>query len=247
MNTIDINCDVGEGMNNEHLIMPFISSCNIACGGHFGNKKTIDETLKLAIANNVLVGAHPSFPDKENFGRAVLKITEAALKQSIVAQLDLFLACLSNYNQKIHHIKPHGALYNLIAKDKLEAVKFIKITKKYLKDCFLYVPYNSKIAEVALENNINIKYEAFADRMYNDDLTLVSRTHENAIILDTDAITKHLVKMVKTDTVETISGAEKEIKAATFCIHGDNENSVGILPALAIKLKNYGIEIGEQN
>tara|TARA_B110000090_G_scaffold17338_1_gene17324 strand:- start:952 stop:1626 length:675 start_codon:yes stop_codon:yes gene_type:complete len=224
--------------------MPFISSCNIACGGHFGNKKTIDETLKLAIQNNVLVGAHPSFPDQKNFGRTVLKITEAALKQSIVAQLDLFLACLANCNLKIHHIKPHGALYNLIAKDKLEAVKFIKITKKYLQNCFLYVPYNSKIAEVALENNIKIKYEAFADRNYNDDLTLVSRTQENAIILDTDAVTKHLVRMVKTNTVATISGSEKEIKAATFCIHGDNENSVGILPVLATKLKNYGIEIG---
>ena len=244
MSTIDINCDVGEGMNNEHLIMPFISSCNIACGGHFGNKKTIDETLKLAIQNNVLVGAHPSFPDQENFGRTVLKITEAALKQSIVAQLDLFLACLANCNLKIHHIKPHGALYNLIAKDKLEAEKFIKITKKYLKNCFLYVPYNSKIAEVALENNLKIKYEAFADRNYNDDLTLVSRTQENAIIRDTDAVTKHLVRMVKTNTVATISGSEKEIKAATFCIHGDNENSVGILPVLATKLKNYGIEIG---
>ena len=244
MSTIDINCDVGEGMNNEHLIMPFISSCNIACGGHFGNKKTIDETLKLAIQNNVLVGAHPSFPDQKNFGRTVLKITEAALKQSIVAQLDLFLGCLENYNLKIHHIKPHGALYNLIAKDKLEAVKFIKITKKYLQNCFLYVPYNSKIAEVALENNLKIKYEAFADRNYNDDLTLVSRTQENAIILDTDAITKHLVRMVKTNTVATISRSEKEIKAATFCIHGDNENSVGILPVLATKLKNYGIEIG---
>jgi UPF0271 protein len=244
MHSIDINCDVGEGMNNEYSIMPFISSCNIACGGHFGNKKTIDETLKVAISNNVLVGAHPSFPDKENFGRKVLNITEAALKQSIEAQLDLFLGCLENYNHKIHHIKPHGALYNLIAKDKKEAIKFIKITKKYLKDCFLYVPYNSKIAEVALENNINIKYEAFADRRYNDDLTLVSRGHKNAVILNAPAITKHLVKMVKTNTVETISGEEKEMKAATFCMHGDNKNIIEILPALALELKKYEIEIG---
>lgn len=244
MNIIDVNCDVGEGMNNEHLIMPFISSCNIACGGHFGDKKTIDETLKVAIEHHVLVGAHPSFPDKENFGRKVLKISEAALKQSIETQLDLFLACLENYNQKLHHIKPHGALYNLIAKDKNEAIKFIKITKKYLKDCYLYVPYNSKIAEVALENNIKIKYEAFADRRYNEDLTLVSRTHENAVISTTDAIAKHLVKMVKTNTVATISGVEKEIEADTFCIHGDNENIIEILPALANLLKNHGIEIG---
>jgi UPF0271 protein len=244
MKTIDINCDVGEGMNNEHLIMPFISSCNIACGGHFGDRKTIEKTLKLAIANNVLVGAHPSFPDKENFGRKVLKITELALKESIGEQLELFLGCLENYNQKLHHIKPHGALYNLIAKDKKEATKFIRITKKYLRDCFLYVPYNSKIAEVALKNNIKIKYEAFADRRYNDDLTLVSRAHENALILNVDAITKNVVKMVKTATVKTIAGAEKEIKAATFCIHGDNENIVEILPALATELKNNGIAIG---
>jgi UPF0271 protein len=244
MHSIDINCDVGEGINNEYSIMPFISSCNIACGGHFGNKKTIDETLKLAIANHVLVGAHPSFPDKENFGRKVLNITEAALKKSIEAQLDLFLACLANCNQKIHHIKPHGALYNLIAKDKKEAVKFIKITKKYLNNCFLYVPYNSKIAEVALENNIKIKYEAFADRRYNDDLTLVSRGRKNAVILDADTIAKQLVKMVKTATVETISGAEKEMKAATFCMHGDHKNIVEILPALTLELKKYGIEIG---
>jgi UPF0271 protein len=244
MHSININCDVGEGMNNEHLIMPFISSCNIACGGHFGNKKTIEETLKLAIENDVLVGAHPSFPDKNNFGRKVLKITEAALKKSIEAQLDLFLVCLANCNQKIHHIKPHGALYNLIAKDKKEAVRFIKITKKYLKDCFLYVPYNSKIAEVALENNINIKYEAFVDRRYNDDLTLVSRGHENAVILHSGTIAKQLVKMVKINAVGTISGEEKEMKATTFCIHGDNKNIVEILPALALELKKYGIEIG---
>jgi len=244
MHSLDLNCDVGEGMNNEHLIMPFISSCNIACGGHYGNKNTIDETLKLAIANDVLVGAHPSFPDKESFGRKVLNIPDAVLKQSLEAQLDLFLACLANYNHKLHHIKPHGALYNLIAKDKKEAIKFIKITKKYLKDCFLYVPYNSKIAEVAIENNIKVKYEAFADRGYNDDLTLVSRGHEKAVILNARAITKHLVKMIKTNTVETISGEEKEMKAATFCIHGDNKNIVKILPALASELKKYGIEIG---
>jgi UPF0271 protein len=244
MRSIDINCDVGEGMNNEHLIMPFISSCNIACGGHFGNKKTIVETLKLAIDNDVLVGAHPSFPDKNNFGRKVLKITEAALKKSIEDQLDLFLVCLADCNQKIHHIKPHGALYNLIAKDKKEALRFIRITKRYLKDCFLYVPYNSKIAEVALENNINIKYEAFVDRSYNDDLTLVPRGHENAVIIHSSPIAVQLVKMVKRNIVETVSGEEKEVKATTFCIHGDNKNIVEILPALALELKKYGIEIG---
>jgi UPF0271 protein len=241
---IDINCDVGEGIQNEHLIMPFISSCNIACGGHFGDKNTIDKTIELAIENKVLIGAHPSFEDQKTFGRKFLDISEVALKQSIEAQLALFLACMANFNQKMHHIKPHGALYNLIAKDKKEAQKFIRIIKKYVKDCFLYVPYRSEIAKVALENNIKIKYEAFADRNYNEDLSLVYRTHKNALILNPEGVVKHVLNIVKTSRVKTIFGLEKEIKADTFCIHSDSENVIEIASFLMGELKKNGIAIG---
>ena len=99
---IDINCDVGEGLKNEHLLLPFISSCNIACGGHFGDKKTIDKTIENAIINNVLIGAHPSFPDKENFGRNLMNIPDYELKESIQNQLGLFLECLDFFDQKLH-------------------------------------------------------------------------------------------------------------------------------------------------
>jgi len=240
---IDINCDVGEGIQNEHLIMPLISSCSVACGGHFGNKETIDKTIELAIENNVLIGAHPSFLDQKNFGRMSLDI-ERTLKESIEAQLDLFLACMADFNQKMHHIKPHGALYNLIAKDKKEAQKFIRIIKKYLKNCFLYVPYHSEIAKVALENNVNIKFEAFADRNYNDAVSLVSRTAKNALILSPKEVAKHVLHMVKKNKVKTVSGLEKEIKVDTLCIHGDTENVIEIASFLVGELKKNKIEIG---
>ena len=158
MKIIDINCDVGEGIANEHLIMPYISSCNIACGGHFGDVKSIDKTIELAINNNVKIGVHPSFPDKENFGRKLMQISDVDLKNSIQSQLNLFIERLSLLDGKLHHIKPHGALYNAIAVDEKLAILFINSVQKYLKNAFLYVPYNSVIENVALKNNIKIKY-----------------------------------------------------------------------------------------
>ncbi|WP_159947079.1 5-oxoprolinase subunit PxpA [Polaribacter septentrionalilitoris] len=241
---IDINCDVGEGIANEHLLMPYISSCNIACGGHFGDQKTIDNTIQLAIENNVKIGAHPSFPDKINFGRKVMNISNAKLQKSIQNQMDLFLERLCKTDAKLHHIKPHGALYNLIAIDEITAEKFLESTKPYLKDVFLYVPYGSKIEEVALKKNISIKYEAFADRNYTDNLKLVSRNEKNAVIKNPKEVYNHIHKMISDGKVNTISGLAKEIKADTFCVHGDHKNSLQILEFLWQEFSKNGIEIG---
>ena len=241
---IDINCDVGEGVDNEHLLMPYISSCNIACGGHFGDKNTIDKTIELAVQNNVLIGAHPSFPDKENFGRKLIEMADDDFKESIQNQLNLFLNRLAVFKVKMHHIKPHGALYNAIAVDKDVAVLFIDIIKKYAIDAYLYVPYSSVIEKVALENNIKIKYEAFADRNYNDDLTLVSRAFENAMILDKENVFQHVMRIIKEDKVKTISGKEVQIKATTFCLHGDTKNAIEIAEYVSNNIKNEGIIVG---
>lgn len=235
---IDFNCDVGEGIANEHLLMPHITSCNIACGGHFGDENSIDKTILLALKNNVLIGAHPSFPDKENFGRKWMHISDENLSKSIQDQMDLFLKRMSFHNARLHHIKPHGALYNTIAIDENLAKIFVKSILKYCKNIFLYVPYQSEIEKVAIENNIKIIYEAFADRNYNDDLTLVNRTHENAIIKDKEAVFQHVSKMVFERRVKTISGKEKDIKAATFCVHSDTENAVEIVKYVSEKFKN---------
>lgn len=235
---IDINCDLGEGIANENLLMPHITSCSIACGGHFGDENSIDETIQFALKNNVLIGAHPSFPDKENFGRKWIQITNENLSESIQYQMDLFMERMFLYKATLHHIKPHGALYNAIAVDENLAKIFVNSILKYSRNSFLYVPYKSEIEKVAIKNNIKIIYEAFADRNYNDDLTLVNRTYSNATITDKEKVFQHVSKMYFDGKVKTISGNEKYIKAATFCVHSDTENSVEIVKYLSKKFKN---------
>lgn len=241
---IDINCDVGEGEGIDQFLMPYISSCNIACGGHFGNVNTIDKTIQLAIENQVKIGAHPSFPDKENFGRKLMNISDEELKESINSQLNLFKERMSLVGAKLHHIKPHGALYNAIAVNEKLAVFFANLVKPYLKEAYLYVPYNSVIAKVALKKNITIKYEAFADRNYNDDLTLVSRTKNNALLIDENEVLNHILHMIKYQNVKTISDLEIPIKADTFCVHGDTKNAIEIVKFINKQLTEKGFSIG---
>ena len=229
--SIDINCDVGEGIDNEAQLMPCISSCNIACNAHAGSVAIIDEVIALAKKHNVKVGAHPSFPDRENFGRKVMQITDEELQESIESQIDLLIERAALQDVKLHHIKPHGALYNLIAKDKKTAIVVIEAIKNTIPDAFLYVPFNSIIAEVALQNNIKIKYEAFADRNYNDDLSLVSRSNKNALLTNSEKVINHITNMIG-GKVKTIQGNSKEIKTDTFCVHGDTENAVEILKTI---------------
>ncbi|NVJ89326.1 MAG: 5-oxoprolinase subunit PxpA [Flavobacteriaceae bacterium] len=240
---IDLNCDVGEGVENEHLLMPFISSCSIACGGHFGNEKTIYQTLESALHYNVKVGAHPSFPDKENFGRQLLEISDANLKQSLQQQLDLFLNVLTNFKVKLHHIKPHGALYNAIAKDEKLATLFLDALKFHLQNCFLYVPFDSVIASLAIENGIKIRYEVFADRNYNDDYSLVSRKLIDALLTDKKSVLNHVLNIAKKGKVKTLKGKDLPIQADTFCVHGDTDNAIEIVKYLAKELPKCGIEI----
>ncbi len=240
---IDLNCDVGEGIQNESFFFPLISSCNIACGGHFGTSKTIDDAIGLAIKHNVKIGAHPSFPDQENFGRRLIKISNKALSESLETQMEFFLERLAKVNQKLHHIKPHGALYNRIATDTGLAEVFVGSLAKYLKDSCLYVPYQSKIEEVALYNNINISYEAFADRNYTNALRLVDRREKNAVIQEPKKVFEHVYFMLKEHKVVSIEGKKIQIKADTFCIHGDNQNAVAILNDLHRYLIEKGIAV----
>ena len=243
MKRLSINSDVGEGVVNESALMPYLKSCSIACGGHYGDVKTMDNTIAIAIENNVLIGAHPSFPDKENFGRKILKMTPEALQKNIESQLLLFKSRLDLVGAKMNHIKPHGALYNLITLDVATAKIFLKAIDKYAKSVFLYVPYNSVIARLAIEKNIRVVYEVFADRNYNSDLSLVSRNQENALITDSVAVFKHVVHMYQHQEVIAISGEKKPIIADTFCVHGDQEKALSILIYLSEHLKKQGIAI----
>tara|TARA_B110000238_G_scaffold187933_1_gene218483 strand:- start:37 stop:651 length:615 start_codon:yes stop_codon:yes gene_type:complete len=204
----------------------------------------MDSTIAIAIENKVLLGAHPSFPDKENFGRIVMNLASEALQKSIESQLALFESRLDLVGAKMNHIKAHGALYNLIAVDVSIAKTFLKAIDKYAKSVFLYVPFNSVIARLAIEKNIKVVYEVFADRNYNADLSLVSRKQKNALITDSVAVFKHVVHMYRHQEVNTISGKKKAIIAETFCVHGDQENALSILAYLSEHLNKEGISIG---
>lgn len=240
---IDINADVGEGIGNEEFLIPLISSCNIACGGHAGDEETMRSTVNLAHKSRVKIGAHPSFPDKKNFGRIHLDMTETALLNSLKSQLQLLISILEEQKLNLHHVKPHGALYNLAATEEKTGLAIIKLMKSLDSSVKLYVPYGSKLAQLAVDAEIDIVLEAFADRNYNKDLTLVSRKYQNAVITDPLDVLDHSLSIVKENLVYCSGGSLKSIKASTLCVHGDNENSLEILRYLHSEFPKYGVHI----
>jgi len=243
MITVDINCDVGEGINNEELLMPYISSCNIACGAHAGDLDTIDRVIKIAQAHHLKIGAHPSYPDRENFGRERMNISLEKLELSLIAQIKLMQERLSVFGESLNHIKAHGALYNLSAVDEDIAAVVINTVKKIAPSTILYVPYNSLIEKKAVKHQVKIKYEAFADRNYNDDLTLVSRAQTNAIITNKEDVIDHISEMIINQQVKTISNLLIPIKAETFCVHGDNAAAIELVKHIYKSLTKKGISI----
>lgn len=237
LNHIDINVDVGEGFGNESQYMSYISSCNIACGGHSGNLETMGFVAALAKKHHVKIGAHPSFPDKKNFGRKIVEMSPESLYTSIKSQIYSLIDVLNEHQVVLHHIKPHGALYNLAAIDNATAQVIINVIQQLDFSVKLYVPYRSVIAQLALKNNIPIVYEAFADRNYNADLTLVSRESHNALISNVDEAFEHIRSMVISQKVKTTDGDYVDIKAETFCVHGDHPNAVNLIIDLVNRLK----------
>ena len=233
---IDINADVGEGLNNESELVPYISSCNIACGGHAGDMDTMKSVARLAKKHQVKIGAHPSFPDKNNFGRLNMKISDVDLCESLKQQIETLQDVLYSEGLKLHHIKPHGALYNLAAKNENTAEVIIKVIKRLEMPLKLYAPHNSVIERLAKKENIEVVFEAFADRNYNEDLSLVSRQNNNAILNNKVIILNHVLKMIHEQKIKTINGVEVPMLASTFCVHGDTENAIEILKFLTSEL-----------
>jgi len=226
---LNINCDLGEGLNNEHIIMPLIDSCNIACGGHAGDSGSMIECVEISIKNNVKIGAHPSYPDKINFGRKKIDISPSELSYSIISQIESLETIADSYGLELNHIKAHGALYNQMIIDAELSNFYLDTIKDFKNKCSLYIPYKSEIEKIALKKGFSIIYEVFGDRNYNDDLSLVSRNNENALITDPEIVVNHIKTIKETETVKTINGNFKKIKFDTICIHSDTNNSIEIL------------------
>ncbi|RMB56988.1 5-oxoprolinase subunit PxpA [Dokdonia sinensis] len=241
MKAIDINSDVGEGIGNEAQLMPYLTSCNIACGGHAGDEKTIETVICLAMKHSVKIGAHPSYPDRANFGRKEIDISDLALKASIKEQVERVAAFAKAYKSPLHHIKPHGALYNKAARDEKTARLIVETVLEIDENLVLYVPYKSVIATVA-QGKLKTLTEGFADRAYNKDYSLASRTTEGAVLDDVADVIKHCFQMISNKLV-TIEGHILPFYLDTLCVHGDNPQALYILEKLTTALKRSNIKI----
>ncbi len=227
---------MGEGLNNEHLLMPYISACNIACGAHAGSREIIASTIKLAQQHNVQIGAHPSFPDRENFGRKVLDMEDGLLLKSLINQIQLVVQIAAENKTQIHHVKAHGALYNLAAKDQKTAKIVLKAIELTAPEAIVYVPPKSIIADVAKKQNKRIAFEVFCDRNYNDDYSLVSRQEPNAVLHDPIEVMAHVDRLHQ-GKLQTINGNLIPILSDTFCVHGDNIEAIEIVKSLNQKFQ----------
>ena len=246
--TIDLNCDLGEwrqsdGPEKDTRIMPFISSCNVACGGHIGDETSMRATIKLAKKHGVRIGAHPSYPDPENFGRIVPEISGERLLTSIKTQINTLFELLKEADEPLHHIKPHGALYNFAAKDEPTARIIVEAVKSISSEIPIYAQHGSVLAEVAGALGIPVVYEVFADRAYEQDLSLRSRALEGAVLHDTDEVLKHIERMVLQSEVVTFEGNRRPILAQTVCLHSDTEGSIRLAEAIHYFLSQKDVTI----
>lgn len=242
MKTVHINCDLGEGGSRDADLMPLISACNIACGGHAGNLESMQETVALALQNSVEIGAHPSYPDKENFGRKSIKISSEELRRSLYAQMLSLKQIVEAEGGKLSHIKPHGALYNDAVKDEKIAEIFMSSVLELDQDLPIYAPENSVLARLA-EEKIRVIFEAFADRAYEENYSLVSREKSGALITQKEEVFEHLFTMISGREITCKNGRKIGCKATTFCFHSDTPNSKEILVFLNQKLKEKGYVI----
>ncbi len=231
MHQIAFNSDVGEGVGNDHLIMPYISWCNIACGAHAGDEKIIEQTIALAKKHRVKIGAHPSYPDRENFGRLSMNMSFDNLVNTISEQILLVKQKVESTGELLHHVKPHGALYNDAVKNPEVANAILHSLKNVAISSMLIAPFESEISYVCKEE-LDLKYETFADRNYNADLSLVSRKKKNAVLQNEEEIFFHVKKMIFEKKIKTISGEEFAVLCDTICVHGDHPNSPKIIEFL---------------
>jgi UPF0271 protein len=242
MKTIDLNADIGESMPYDEEILKYVSSCNIACGGHIGDETSILKTIDLAIQNQVKIGAHPSYPDQSNFGRISVDISIEKLLSSIDKQLKLFEKCIKKRNSNWSHIKFHGALYNDLIIDKEKSIAIANYLKREYSDKILFIPPNSEIKRIA-SKTLKTKIEGFADRAYNSDLSLLSRRLPNAVLNDKETVINQVKLLVINGKVRTIEGLTKQLKVETICLHGDTPKALELIKEIVKVLKEKEISI----
>lgn len=219
-------------MINDALIMPFITSANIACGYHAGDDDIMRETIQLAMQNHVHIGAHPSFPDKENFGRTEMNLTMDEIYKVVTYQVQVLANIAEGLGQKLHHVKPHGALYNMSARDENIARSIAESIRDFDPSLILFGLSGSVSIREAKKAGLKTMSEVFADRTYQDDGSLTSRKQPNAMIENVHDCIEQVRSMIKNGVVYSVNGNAVPILAETICVHGDGENALAFVRAI---------------
>lgn len=245
---LDINCDMGEvcintGKNIDDQIMPFISSCNIATGAHAGDLETMVKTMYIADHHNVAIGVHPSYVDREHFGRISRNLTEEALAAQLLRQFDVFLQITEKLNFKIHHCKPHGALYHDLSLNEKYADIFIGVIKRFDPSLTIYGMSGSRFAEKVIESGLKFKHEVFSDRTYETVHKLLDRSQADAVLDSEDAVKQQLDTFINHQAVKTKEGDLAQLQIDTVCIHSDTPNALTLAKTINHYLDQANVEI----
>ena len=243
---ININCDLGESSKfhsteNDPSLLKIVNSANVACGYHAGDRLTMEKTVKISKENSVSIGAHPSFNDPENFGRKRLNLPSDVIRKLIIDQIITLSNISTKLDVKVTHVKPHGALNNMACEDydlaKLIAKSILEVNKKLI---FL-VPTGSQMEKAGKKLEMKIATEIFADRNYEDDGNLISRSKDNAMITNPKIAKKHVIKMVENQALNCYSGKQIPCEIDSICVHGDGQNAVDTAKEIKEGLINSGI------
>ena len=249
---ININCDLGEKSkhhSNKHDpdLLKIVNSANVACGYHAGDEETMNQVVEISKKNGVSIGAHPSFNDPENFGRERMNLSSSEIRKLIINQYEILQNIAVKHGEKVTHIKPHGALNNMACEDIELSTTLAKSIKEISKDLIYLVPTGSKMEEAAKKLNMKIACEIFADRNYEDDGNLVSRKKPNALITDPEQAKKHVLTMVKNQTLNCHSGKQIPCEIDSICIHGDNESSLATAKSIRNNLLDNKFKLKSLN
>ena len=248
MLTVDLNCDMGESfgawkMGNDDALMNYVSSVNIACGFHAGDAGVMRQTVKNAIEKNVAVGAHPSFPDLQGFGRREMKLSPHEIFDIVLYQISALKGICEASGARLHHVKPHGALYNQATKSAKIAAAIADAVKNLDENLILYGLSGSFLISEAEKIGLETASEVFADRTYQTDGSLTARSSENALITDAEKAIAQVLQMIKEKTVTTVAGDKIPIRAETVCIHGDGAHALEFAREINRSLRENGIEL----
>ena len=249
---ININCDLGEkskfhSIENDPELLNIVNSANIACGYHAGDEQTMEMVIQISKKNGVSLGAHPSFKDPENFGRKRMNLSSLEIKKLIFDQYEILQKIAQKYNENVTHIKPHGALNNMACEDLELATTLAVAIKELNKDIIYLVPTGSQMEVAAKKNGLRIACEIFADRNYEDNGNLISRSKPNALITDPELAKNHVLSMVKNQAINCLSGKQIPCEIDSVCIHGDNESSLATAKSIRDNLVDNGLELKPLN